>query len=255
MTAVDPQPPATQALAGDLKHITFYLDFISPYAFLAFELLPEALQGLSYGVSYKPVLFAAMLKHHGQLGPAEIAPKRDWSYRQVLWLAHSRGIALQLPATHPFNPLPLLRLALACSPEAEPASPNRYVCETIFRHVWRGGGEAADAQRFQSLVQQLAPTRQPQAEAVKAQLAKNTQEAIALGVFGVPAFAVDDKLFWGLDALPMLREYLLGDVWFEGPDWDAVKQVPSGVIRRKSAYSPVRCAKEAVKQGHYRGST
>ncbi|MBW8721672.1 MAG: DsbA family protein, partial [Polaromonas sp.] len=77
-----------------MKHITFYFDFISPYAYLAFEHLPEALKGLSYSVSYRPVLFAAMLKHHGQLGPAEIAPKRDWTYRQALWHAHSKGIAM-----------------------------------------------------------------------------------------------------------------------------------------------------------------
>ena len=30
-----------------MKRITFHLDFISPYACLAFERLPEALQGLS----------------------------------------------------------------------------------------------------------------------------------------------------------------------------------------------------------------
>jgi 2-hydroxychromene-2-carboxylate isomerase len=198
------QPPA-----GGMKHITCYLDFISPYAYLAFELLPEALRGVSYSVSYTPVLFAGLLKQHGQLGPAEIAPKRDWTYRQVLWLAHSRGITLQLPASHPFKPLPLLRLALACSPEYAPGTPNRYVCETLFRHVWRGGAEAGDAQRLESLVQQLAPQRDPHSDTVKAQLKKNTEEAMAQGVFGVPTFSVDGKLFWGLDSLPMLREYLL----------------------------------------------
>jgi 2-hydroxychromene-2-carboxylate isomerase len=214
-----------------MKHITFYLDFISPYAYLAFEQLPEALQG-SYSVSYRPVLFAGMLKHHGQLGPAEIAPKRDWTYRQVLWLAHSLGIAMQMPASHPFNPLSLLRLALACSPEATPGAPNRYVCERIFRHVWRGGGEAADAQRLQSLAQQLAPRGNSLGAAVKAQLKTNTEEAIAQGVFGVPAFAVDDKLFWGLDSLPMLRACLLGDAWFDGPDWQGVASVRTGVQRQ-----------------------
>ena len=216
-----------------MKHITFYLDFISPYAYLAFEALPEALMGVSYSVRYTPVLFVGLLKHHGQLGPAEIASKREWTYRQVLWLAHSRGIALEMPASHPFNPLPLLRLALACGLEATPGAPNRYVCETIFRHVWRGGAEAVDAQRLQALTMQLAPPRDPDSETVKAQLKANTDQAIAQGVFGVPAFTVDDKLFWGLDALPMLREYLLGKAWFDGPDWDNVSTVSSGVIRRR----------------------
>ncbi|MDD5333865.1 MAG: 2-hydroxychromene-2-carboxylate isomerase [Rhodoferax sp.] len=213
-----------------MKHITFYLDFISPYAYLAFEGLPQALMGHSYSVTYKPVLFAALLKHHGQLGPAEIAAKRDWTYRQVQWLAHSHGIALQLPAAHPFNPLALLRLALACEDQG---LPNRYVCETVFRHVWRGGADATDAQRLQGLTRQLAPKRAADCEEVKAQLKSHTDEAIARGVFGVPTLAVDDKLFWGFDALPMLRDYLRGDAWFAGPQWDAAASLPAAVQRPK----------------------
>lgn len=214
-----------------MKHITFYLDFISPYAYLAFEQLPEALQGLSHSVDYRPVLFAGMLKHHGQLGPAEIAPKRDWTYRQVLWLAHSKGIDLQMPLTHPFNPLPLLRLAAACSPAVQAGAPNRYVCETIFRHVWQGGADAADVQRLQALTQQLAPQHQLDAEDAKLQLKKNTDKAIAQGVFGVPAFVVDGKIFWGLDSLPMLRGYLLADPWFASEAWESVHQVSIGIAR------------------------
>ena len=45
-----------------MKHITFYLDFVSPYAWLAYERLPDALEGLSYSVSYKPVLLGALLQ-------------------------------------------------------------------------------------------------------------------------------------------------------------------------------------------------
>lgn len=215
-----------------MKHITFFFDVISPYAYLAFEQLPEALKGLSYSVSYRPVLFAAMLKHYGQLGPAEIAPKRDWTYRQVLWLAHSKGIDMKMPASHPFNPLQLQRLASACGTPEDPASPNRYVCELIFRHVWRGGAEAADAQRLAALTAQLAPQQLLGDDEAKAQLKKNTDEAIALGVFGSPAMEVDGKIFWGFDALPMLREYLLGDAWFEGEGWNGVSKIPVGVARK-----------------------
>jgi 2-hydroxychromene-2-carboxylate isomerase len=206
-----------------MKQITFYLDFVSPYAYLAFEKLPQALEGLSYAVDYRPLLFAGLLKHHGQLGPAEILPKRDWTYRQVLWLGHKLGIPLQMPAAHPFNPLPLLRLALASGSQG---MANRYVCETIFRHVWRGGADAGDAQRLEALRQALAPTRDPAGGEVKAELKANTDEAIARGLFGVPTYVVDDKLFWGLDALPMLRDYLQGDAWFSGGDWDAATQLP-----------------------------
>ena len=210
-----------------MKHITCYLDFISPYAYLAFEKLPVALLGHSYSVTYKPILFAALLKHHGQLGPAEIAPKRDWTYRQVLWQAHTEGVELQLPASHPFNPLALLRLAVACDAQG---SPNRYVCETIFRHVWQGGLEASDPQRLAALRTQLAPARDIQDATVKAQLQAHTDEALARGLFGVPSFVVDDKVFWGFDALPMLKAYLDGDQWFD-TQWDAAASVAQGIRR------------------------
>ncbi|MDB5964333.1 MAG: 2-hydroxychromene-2-carboxylate isomerase, partial [Polaromonas sp.] len=215
-----------------MKRITFYLDFISPYAYLAFEQLPEALLGLSYSVSYKPVLFAAMLKHNGQLGPAEIPAKRDWTYRQVLWLAHHRGIPMRMPYAHPFNPLPLLRLAAGCPAGAEAGAASRHVCEMIFRHVWRGGADAADAERLASLTQQLAPQHSLPAEEAKGVLKTNTDQAIAQGVFGVPAFEVDGRIFWGQDALPMLRDYLLGGPWFAGDDWNSVCQLPVGITRK-----------------------
>jgi 2-hydroxychromene-2-carboxylate isomerase len=210
-----------------MKHISFYFDPISPYAYLAFEKLPEVLMGHSYSVSYKPILFAALLKHHGQLGPAEIAPKRDWTYRQVLWQAHTLGLDLQMPASHPFNPLGLLRLAVASAPDGQP---NRYVCETILRHVWQGGADGADATRLAALTARLAPLREPNDPAVKAQLKAHTDEAIALGLFGVPTLAVDGKLFWGFDALPMLAAYLRGDPWFDSA-WDSASRVAPGIRR------------------------
>lgn len=213
-----------------MKQITFYLDFISPYAYLAFEELPRALEGLSYGVTYKPIMFAALLKHLGTLGPAEIPGKREWTYRQVQWLGHSKGIPLDMPATHPFNPLGLLRLAVAMDARGEP---NRYVCETIFRHVWRGGAEAADTKRLADLSNALQPPQDPQSESVKANLKAHGDAAIAGGVFGVPSFVVDDKLFWGADALPMLRQYLQGDAWFSDAHWNSVNTLQSGVPPRK----------------------
>ena len=212
-----------------MKQITFFLDFISPYAYLAFKALPQALEGLSYGVRYQPVFLGGLLKAKQQMGPAEIPMKREWVYRQSQWLAQAQGVRLDLPATHPFNPLGLLRLAVASDPQG---NPNRYVCETLFRHVWEGGQDAADAQRLQALTTELAPARDPNSDEVRDQLKAHTDDAIAQGVFGVPSYAVDGQVFWGLDALPMLRQYLEGKPWFDDLRWDAAKRVPSGLTRR-----------------------
>lgn len=207
-----------------MKHITFYLDFISPYAYLAFEQLPKALEGLSYSVAYRPVLLGALLKHHGQLGPAEVPSKRAWTYRHVLWLGHANGIDIDMPASHPYDPLPHLRLALATTTDGDI---NRHTAETIFRNVWQGGAEAGDAARLAALVAQLPAVRDAAGEEARAQLRTNTGEALARGVFGVPAFEVDGRVFWGFDGLAMLRASLTGDVWFAGPTWDQADRRPA----------------------------
>jgi 2-hydroxychromene-2-carboxylate isomerase len=213
-----------------VKHLVFWFDPVSPYAYLAFERLPQALEGLSHSVDYRPVLFAGLLAHWGQKGPAEIGPKRAWTYRDVAWRARTQGTRLELPAVHPFNPLPLLRLALAC---ARPGgTPNRRVAEAVFHHVWHGGLDAADPVRLEALRAALAPARDPQADDVKAELRRAGEEAVAMGVFGVPTVVVDGRAFWGADALPMLRAALAGDVWFAGTAWDDAARTRPGVVRK-----------------------
>jgi 2-hydroxychromene-2-carboxylate isomerase len=209
-----------------MKTLDFWFDPISPYAWLAFDALPDALEGLSYQANYRPVLFAGLLAHWGQKGPAEIEPKRLWTYQDVAWRAHRQGLALTVPARHPFNPLPLLRLALACVPEG--GTPNRWVVETLFRHVWEGGADAADPGRIAELQARLQPLREPTDPSVKLALKMQTEQAIAQGIFGVPTVAVDGLKFWGADALPMLSRYLQDDPWFSGPQWaDAQRARPA----------------------------
>ncbi|MFZ2648577.1 MAG: 2-hydroxychromene-2-carboxylate isomerase [Burkholderiaceae bacterium] len=212
-----------------MKQLRFWFDPVSPYAYLAFERLPEALEGLSYCVQYRPVLFAGLLQHWGHKGPAEMEPKRAWTMRQVHWLARRHGIALHTPPQHPFNPIALLRLALACAEPGE--APNRRVVEALLRHVWcADGADANDPARCEALEQMLAPRRDPRSIEVKDELREAGREAIARGVFGVPTIELEGRLFWGLDSLEMLAECLRGQAWF-GADWDAAGAPRPGLRR------------------------
>ena len=210
-----------------MKHITFYLDFVSPYAWLALEQMPKALQGLSYHMEYRPVLLGALLQADANPGPAGIPAKRLWTYRHVSWLGQSLGIPLQMPAQHPFNPLPLLRLALAHGCDG---CINRFVAQQVLQHAWVDGHDANDTQRLQALRELLQEQKQgdERSDEVKQWLRTNTDQAKQAGVFGVPAWEVDGKVFWGLDALPMLRSYLMGEDWFDA-GWDAQQSIPSGL--------------------------
>lgn len=209
--------------------VDFWFDPVSPYAYLAFEQMPEAFAGLSYSVSYRPVLFAAMLKHHGQKGPAEIEPKRAWTFRQAHWRAHRLGFEMATPLRHPFNPIALSRLAWAAAPPG--TTPGRHVCEQVLRHVWRGGADAQAPERLAALHASLAPARDPGSDAVKQALRDATDDAMARGIFGVPTIGIGERLFWGHDALEMAAACLAGDPWFDGPAWQREGAPRPGVVR------------------------
>ena len=209
--------------------VDFWFDPVSPYAWLAFQRLPEAFAGLSYTVSYRPIVFAALLKHYAHKGPAEIEPKRAWTFRQVHWLGHRHGIAIDTPERHPFNPIALSRLAWATAPTG--TTPSRHACETILRHVWIGGGEAEDPERIAALRAELAPGLDPASDEAKQRLRAATDNALVRGVFGVPTLGIDGKLFWGFDALDMAADFLRGEPWFSAPHWEREGAPRAGVKR------------------------
>jgi hypothetical protein len=87
-------PPAHVPAPTALPTITFYVDFVSPYAWLAFTQLPQVLEGLHYAVRYRPVLLGALLQAQNNPGPAGVAPKRAWTLRHAAWLGQHLGDAL-----------------------------------------------------------------------------------------------------------------------------------------------------------------
>ncbi|CAG0964583.1 2-hydroxychromene-2-carboxylate isomerase [Burkholderiales bacterium] len=205
--------------------VDWYFDFVSPFAYLQSERLASLPPRMS--VRYRPVLFAGLLNAHGQKGPAEIAGKRAFTYRFVVWQARRLGIPFKFPHEHPFNPLPLLRLAIAC--DCAPDAVHR-----IFRFVWRDGRLPDLPIEWAELTHDLAL---PDADAriaspeVKETLRRNTDGAIARGVFGVPTLAVGDELFWGLDATEMAAEYALAGCRYDDPEFARVSSLPVGASR------------------------
>ena len=206
----------------------WYFDFVSPFSYLQCEQLPTFERSIR--IRYRPVLFAALLAAHGQKGPAEIASKRRFTYRFVVWQAAKLGIPLKFPAAHPFNPLALLRLAIAA--DCEPSAVRR-----IFRFIWRDGRLGDLPIEWAELISELdipdAATRIASSE-VKDALRKSTDDAIARGVFGVPTLAIGDELFWGADATAMAADYVAQGCKFTDAEMTRVASLPAGVQRDTS---------------------
>jgi 2-hydroxychromene-2-carboxylate isomerase len=205
----------------------WYFDFVSPFAYLQSEQL--AVLAPQVSVRFRPVLFAALLAANGQKGPAEIPAKRAFTYRFCLWQARRLGVPLRFPPEHPFNPLPLLRLAIAC--DCTPDAVHR-----IFRFVWRDGRLPDLPIEWEELTADLRlpdAQRRVAASDVKDALRRNTDEAIARGVFGVPTLMVGDELFWGADATAMAADFIAAGARWADPEYERVAALPVGATRRE----------------------
>src|SRR4249920_1307298 len=94
--------PSFHGAQSPMRNVDWYFDFISPYAWLQAETLDRLPSDAV--LACKPVLFAGLLEHWGQLGPAEIPPKRTFTYQYIVWRAHKLGLRACPPSHHPFNP-------------------------------------------------------------------------------------------------------------------------------------------------------
>ncbi len=213
--------------------IDWYFDFISPFAYLQSTGLAEL--ATRARIAPRPLLFAGLLDHWRNVGPAELAPKRTWTFEHVSWLAHRDNIALTMPPEHPFNPLPLLRLALACG--ADGVVPVAVVAR-IFRFVWQQGHLPSHTIAFGELLDELRVSPADiDTPAVKQALRENGQRAISAKVFGVPTSVIEDRQFWGYEARDMLCAFLEGDEFFSSAGFKAAREVPVGLQRKQGPAS------------------
>ena len=209
----------------------WYFDFVSPFSYLQCE----RLQSHADSIRPHPVVFAAILDANGQKGPAEIAAKRRFTYRFVVWQAKALGVPLRFPHAHPFNPLPLLRLAIACDSRHDAIA-------QIFRSVWRDGrlpdlpiewAELADRLGVPDAAARIADP------GVKAALRRETDDAIARGVFGVPTLAIGSELFWGADATDMALQYARAGGRYDDAEYARVGDLPAAATRRSGEHRAV----------------
>lgn len=209
-----------------MRKLTWFFDFISPFAYLQFEQLGVIREKLPQNVEieYCPLLFAGLLKHWEHKGPAEIPAKRLFTYRYVYWLAKRENIPLNMPAAHPFNPLLLLRLAIAKC--------NEETIRKIFYFVWREGKSVDCQDDVNSLLDVLDSSHEEiSSKDIKEKLIFNGRRALELGVFGVPTFVFDRQIFWGYDSSEMLIDYIKSPQIFE--EHKDISNLPVGNIKRK----------------------
>jgi 2-hydroxychromene-2-carboxylate isomerase len=190
-------------------NVDFWFDPISPYAWLAARQLERIDTRAS--VRVRPVLFAGLLNHHGNVGPAEIPTKRAYTFRDVVRTADRLGLRVEGPPAHPFNPLTALRACVSIDDDAT----RRRLAIALLDAAWSEGRDLESVDVVREVASSVgldgeaiaAATREP---TIKQRLLDATQAAIAAGVFGVPSFVIEGEVFWGSDRIDALLHRLGG---------------------------------------------
>jgi 2-hydroxychromene-2-carboxylate isomerase len=205
----------------------WYFDFISPFSYLQLERIGGLRSRIE--IAPIPIVFGAILKHHGQLGPAEIRGKREFTYRFAQWTAERAHIPFRFPPAHPFNPIAALRLAIA-------AGATWPAITAIFEHIWKEGRAGDDAQSLADVGRALGIDDVAAAtsrEDVKTALRTNTEAAVAAGVFGVPTLRIGGELFWGNDATALIEDWLDKPLRFDAPEYRRIAALPRAIERKR----------------------
>ncbi len=206
--------------------VIWYFDLVSPFAHLALPAV-EAL-ARRRPVVFRPVVLAALLRHWGQLGPAEIPPKRLHTYRLCQFMADSAGLPMRFPPRHPFRSLDALRLLAALDGRTD-------AVRSAFDFIWAEGRDPAEPAEHAALTARLGVTDFDALIAkqdAKARLRAWTDAAIDAGVFGVPTLAMEGAVFWGLDAMRMAEAYLDDPDMLARGEMARLTALPVGVQRK-----------------------
>ncbi len=216
-----------------MNQLTYHFDYLSPYAYLAWTWVRELCADRDLELVAEPTLLGVLLAHHKHLGPAEIPPKREFVFRDVLRVARHMGVPIAQPRVHPFNSIHALRVSLREVAGADQLA----VIDALWQATWVTGADLASAEDVAQVLDAAgfdgaALVERSQTPEAKLMLRDRMTTAIQRGVFGVPTFFVGEELFWGNDQRRWIEACLDGDRGYDEAQLQRFLATPFGVRRK-----------------------
>ena len=193
-----------------MPSLDFWFDYSCPYAYLASTQVEALAARAGATLTYKPMLLGGVFAANGtpQKLFATLSPtKAAHNARDLERWADLFGVTLVMPPAHPLRTVEALRATVASGIDPR-------VVRGFYKAYWvdgRGPSEEATMRDVlgaagQDVDRILATIARPEA---KDDLRRRTDEAIALGIFGAPAFVVDGaRLYWGQDRMHFVEHDL-----------------------------------------------
>ena len=187
----------------------FWFDYSCPYAYLAATQVEALAKRMGARLVWRPMLLGGVFAANGtpqKLFATLSAAKAAHNARDLDRWAELWGVPLTMPAAHPLRTVEALRATLAVGVDPR-------VVHGFYRAYWvegRGPSEEATMREVlgaagHDVDRVLEAITRPEA---KEDLRRRTDEAIALGIFGAPAFVVDGRMYWGQDRMHFVESAL-----------------------------------------------
>jgi 2-hydroxychromene-2-carboxylate isomerase len=189
--------------------LEYHYDFSCPYAYLASTQVRALASRTGASLDYRPFLLGGVFRAVGYPGMPldESSPHRirmnDLDMRR--WAEHW-GVPLVRPPTHPNRTVLALRATLASTDV--PAATH-----ALFSAYWARGEDVSSPDVVRAALDGAgldgaALVARAEDPAIKDELRRRTDEAVARGVFGAPTFFVGSELYWGQDRMHLVEREL-----------------------------------------------
>jgi 2-hydroxychromene-2-carboxylate isomerase len=192
--------------------IDFFVDFSSPYSYIASEWIEALAARHGRTVRWHAVLLGVTFQAAGLKSPVSHPIKREYSLLDFERSARFAGVPFTLPEKFPVATQNAARVFWWLD-DADPARAAAWARHCLRAYFTRGNVDLSSPAHLKALAQEFGLDA-GEAERVwsdpawKAKLKGACDEAIAQGVFGAPFFIVDGEPFWGNDRRPQIERWL-----------------------------------------------
>jgi len=195
---VNQQPSSPSPAAA----VTVYFDYASPWSYVAEETASQKLEGIK--LDWVPIYIRGLPAFSKGMPYAQ--GKLSYLARDLMRVVEHEGLSWAQPAAFPIDAIHALRAAIVAK-EASESSFRKFHKKAMLA-TWADQVDIADKVVISSMLRDsLGGNASDElvssftSDRVKLRLRKNTEEAVARGVFGLPTFFVGDEMFWGHDRM------------------------------------------------------
>ncbi len=191
------------------QSVQFFWDIGSPYSYITTTQIRKIVDKYQVDLDLRPFLLGAVFKETGNTPPITLPAKSQYMPQDLNNWCEYFQVPFSFPKNFPINSVMPMRAAVA----AQRLGKGEQFTLALYHAYWVQGIDVSQPDRVKQIADEcdLNPDeilKLTQDQNVKDELRENVALAVSKGAFGAPTYYLGDKMFWGVDHLPLLEFFL-----------------------------------------------